>query len=353
MDRGDIPTGGAPDNNPNAQPQIFSTDQTSQDKQSISSKLGTSRSRFNSRANRYAEQQTSFSAAQSIAQNQNTPQFFSDAVMANTPAPVEPPKKSKKPLFIGLGVAAVAIIAVVAVVAFIPSIGQEEGGDGTISQKTKNLYYSFANYILYGEDKTDEFTEEYEYGSKYHYATLDDDKREAYIKTSIEKFDAFKESYEKDNVEDDELSAKIDGYQKNLDLFLYIEKYPIISGSALLSAYVEKGKDETEKALKDYFDKFEESTFEETKVYGRDYLSRASSLISIYDSLNSAGCIDRDQDVIVGKCLYSQGTPNSTRVDQVQDFANYYNDKLAYEMNLAKNIYRDVWKINEALEDEK
>lgn len=120
MERDNTPFGGAQNAGNGSQPQIFSTDQTSQDKQSISSKLGTSRSRFNSRANRYAEQQTNYSAAQSIAQNQNTPQFFSDAVMANTPVPVEPPKKSKAPLFIGLAVALVAVVAVVLVVTLMP-----------------------------------------------------------------------------------------------------------------------------------------------------------------------------------------------------------------------------------------
>lgn len=132
MERDNTPFGGAQNAGNGSQPQIFSTDQTSQDKQSISSKLGTSRSRFNSRANRYAEQQANYSAAQSIAQNQNTPQFFSDAVMASTPAPVEPPKKSKAPLFIGLAVALVAVVAVVLVVTLMPK------GDGD-SQDTTRL----------------------------------------------------------------------------------------------------------------------------------------------------------------------------------------------------------------------
>lgn len=131
MERDNTPFGGAQNAGNGSQPQIFSTDQTSQDKQSISSKLGTSRSRFNSRANRYAEQQANFSAAQSIAQNQNTPQFFSDAVMANTPAPVEPPKKSKAPLFIGLAVALVAVVAVVLVVVLLPK------GDGSLTEEER------------------------------------------------------------------------------------------------------------------------------------------------------------------------------------------------------------------------
>lgn len=128
MERDNTPFGGAQNAGNGSQPQIFSTDQTSQDKQSISSKLGTSRSRFNSRANRYAEQQANYSAAQSIAQNQNTPQFFSDAVMASTPAPVEPPKKSKAPLFIGLAVALVAVVAVVLVVVLLPKGGDIDDG---------------------------------------------------------------------------------------------------------------------------------------------------------------------------------------------------------------------------------
>lgn len=80
--------------------------------------------------NQFAEQQTNYAAAQNIASNPNTPQFFSDAVMADNPHPVEPPKKSKLPLFAGIA-AAVILLVVVIVVVVIPK-GGGEANDPTV-----------------------------------------------------------------------------------------------------------------------------------------------------------------------------------------------------------------------------
>ncbi len=86
---------------------------------SNSSRFFGGRSRFSrhNTASAVSPQQANYAAAQNIAANPNTPQFFSDAVVANTPVPPAPKRKSKKGLFIGIGAAVVvAVVAVVAVV---------------------------------------------------------------------------------------------------------------------------------------------------------------------------------------------------------------------------------------------
>ncbi len=94
---------------------------------SNSSKFFGGKSRFSSRSSG-GSSQTNFAAAQQISSNPNTPEFFSEAVMANTPAPVENEGKSKKGLFIGIGAALVAIIVVVVVVVVVSTGGGGGGG---------------------------------------------------------------------------------------------------------------------------------------------------------------------------------------------------------------------------------
>lgn len=78
---------------------------------SNNSKFFGGRSRYN--ANRFAQRSdvTNFAAAQNIASNPNTPQFFSDAVMESTPVPVEKPRTNKMPIIIGAVVVVLLIIA--------------------------------------------------------------------------------------------------------------------------------------------------------------------------------------------------------------------------------------------------
>ncbi|MBR6134530.1 hypothetical protein IKQ38_03560 [Candidatus Saccharibacteria bacterium] len=96
---------------------------------SNSSKYFGARGRRSSRS-QHPDQQVNFAAAQNIASNPNTPQFFSEAVMADNPYPTETPRKSKTPLFIGIA-AAVVLLVVVIVIAVIPKgDGGGAGGDG-------------------------------------------------------------------------------------------------------------------------------------------------------------------------------------------------------------------------------
>lgn len=91
---------------------------------SNSSKFFGGRSRFSGRSSG-GSSQANFAAAQQISSNPNTPQFFSEAVLANNPAPVENESKPKKGLFIGIG-AALVVVLIVVVIAIVAPKG---GGD--------------------------------------------------------------------------------------------------------------------------------------------------------------------------------------------------------------------------------
>lgn len=118
---------------------------------SNSSRFFGGRSRFSrhNAANAVSSQQANYAAAQNIAANPNTPQFFSDAVVASTPVPPAPKRKSKKGLFIGIG--AVVVVAVVAVVAGVLVFRNNKiaNGDSGSLEDAVNKYLSY----IYGEQE--------------------------------------------------------------------------------------------------------------------------------------------------------------------------------------------------------
>ena len=287
----------------------------------------------------------------------SAPQFFDEAMKANDiviNAEAEKKRLTRKKIIICstiIGIVAVIILIISVVVNLIKL--SSNSSDGAISKQTITLYNSFSNYLLFGEDKTDSVDLEYEYGSMYYYTLLDtDDARDTYIKTAINKFNAFEESYQKDNVDNEELSTKISDYEKNIDLFFYTEKYPIISDGDLMSFYIENGKDETKKKLQEYFGKYSESSFDQTKKFGKDYESRSIGILTVYDTLKTNGCINTDIDVISKKCLNNPNSTYSGSISLASDFSSYYKNKRTDLLNLSKNIYRDVWKIGKAISDE-
>ena len=116
---------------------------------SNSSRFFGGRSRFSRHdaANTVSSQQANYAAAQNIAANPNTPQFFSDAVVASTPVPPAPKRKSKKGLFIGIGaVVVVAVVAVVAGVIVVESDKITNGRSGNLSETVKEYLSD-----IYGE----------------------------------------------------------------------------------------------------------------------------------------------------------------------------------------------------------
>lgn len=101
---------------------------------SNSSKFFGGRSKYSSRSS--SGSQVNFAAAQQIASNPNTPQFFSEAVIANNPAPVETERKPKKGLIFAVVGAVALILVVVLVVALLPKGG---GTGDTPEERLANL----------------------------------------------------------------------------------------------------------------------------------------------------------------------------------------------------------------------
>jgi len=260
--------------------------------------------------------------------------------------PEEKPRKSKKPLAI---VATLLLLAGIGVGVYflIP-----KGGNGTISQKTKDLYNTFANYMLYGEDKKDPIAGEYEYGSRYFYASLTkDEDREGYLKNAFEKYKKFKESYEYDRVDNKKLTEMIRKYETSLDLYYYTEVYPIIDDASLLVYYTDHGKEETEKNVGDFFAAYNKSSFEETRSFGDDYKNNTIGVLVSYEVLKLNNCIDDEVGVVVGRCRVAANTPYSSDMALVENYKKYGREKRSELLSLSREVFRNIWAIRGNLDE--
>ena len=254
------------------------------------------------------------------------------------------PRKSKKWLFVVIVIILLAGIGV-GVYFLIP-----KGGNGTISQKTKDLFYTFANYALYGEDKKEPLEGEYEYGSRYYYGTLmSDSDRESYLKTAKEKYDAFKKSYESDKVENEELTKKIQDYESDLDLYYYMNKYPVVLASVLFDYYAKNGKKATEDSISSYIAGYNESSFELTRAFGSDYKSMTLEALIKYEALVSRGCIILGSSTISHSCQTSSDAAYSGDAKRLSEYYEYVAKKIGATMTQSKKVFRGIWQINKVM----
>lgn len=258
------------------------------------------------------------------------------------------PRKSKKWLFVVIAIILLAGIGV-GVYFLIP-----KGGNGTISQKTKDLYNTFANYMLYGEDKKDPIAGEYEYGSNYYYGTLEgDSEREEHLKAAKEKYDAFKKSYENDKVENEDLTQRIQKYERDLDLYYYTEKLPIIGGGAITRNYILNGKDDTTKKIDDYYSEYNNSTLDSTKDYIKEITVRIKGVLENYDSLKANNCLNTSTYTIKTECRRSNNLAYSGSMNAIDEYEKYMSGKIKEESFLRIYAYRSIFVIGKGLYGEK
>ena len=98
-------------------------------------------------------------AATDLANNPNTPEFFSEAVMANTVVPQ--PRKNRKKLFLIIGIILILVVGILAIIIF--TLNRATNPDNsvipnTLSAETARAFNSFANYYLTGTDSENDPT---------------------------------------------------------------------------------------------------------------------------------------------------------------------------------------------------
>ena len=188
--------------------------------------------------------------------NNNTtdvPQFFNDAIIANTP--VEQPKSSKKGLFIGLGIGVVVIILVTVLAIFLPKMGNKlvttQNGK-QLNANSKTLFYQYANKLLYNTDSTNALSENFDSNKKYYYmdkVVIDSDYDDSaaydtqYLNGLSELYDKFYKKFNEDNKDIDNTLAKntMTDYSELLEFFRSDPRSVVYSNEVILDSYLSGG----------------------------------------------------------------------------------------------------------------
>ena len=223
------------------------------------------------------------------------PQFFNDAIISNTP--VKAPRNSKKGILIGVGIAA-AIVGIIAAVILLPNIGTS-GGDGSIAGRikdsTKQLFYSYGNYLLFGIDSNAKIdtnnlsTTEYSYLYKINTAAgiYDQD----YANTLSEKFAAFADKAKNDyNNEESQIIDIINEYTEVLDFIKSNPTREELSLDALYKEFLTNGKVGAEQRANNQlaFYNVDNDTF---RPFYEAKQNSYTSFIKYLDILKTNGCI--------------------------------------------------------------
>ena len=163
-------------------------------------------------------------------------------------------KKSKKGLVIGIVL--VLLLLIGGAVAAVMMMGGGNGifGGGEVSEKTKNEFNRFANYVLYGEINDGVITGDYSPIVDYYFEThqnTEEQQSELFEQTTT-LLDQFEEQYKNGNNE--ELNQKV---KKEGELLTFIKEVytkKAMNSSIIAEKYAENGKAATLDFVDSYYD---------------------------------------------------------------------------------------------------
>ena len=285
-----------------------------------------------------------YAAAASIAGDPNTPEFFSDAMMANTQAPK--PRRGHGKVII-IAIALIILLAGGGIAAWLllspgsPIAKKDEPDDVHV------LFNKYANYLLYGrEDDSKDLTAEYEHLNYYYYFDKSHTDRKDYLEKCVQKFKAFREAYIA-QVTDGQPTTILDSYYDKLDLVNYLESHKLLSMYALIEKH-----DNNKTTIKDVINSEYANPGETSTQFTNDFIKEYRSLllksIGVLDMLRSKSCIGENYG-IASKCLKSNDPSITNLLNRFQNLigahfsiSNKYHDYL-------NGIYGGIWPIKEVV----
>ncbi len=303
---------------------------------------------FNSR-NRFQTQNTQ--------PNSNVPQFFNDAIIANTP--VEQPKSSKKGLFIGIGIGAVALIGIMLLI--ISLVGK--GGlvpNGNINQdginvSSKTDFYRYANTILFGNDSTDKLQGNYEADKNYDisnhiYNSKDFDTE--YANKVFALFDAFYDKFKNDNPNISTGSAYnyINDYKNLVDFIRTNPSGEKFDDDYIALQFVKRGESETENEIKSILKAYDDDNNTYKKTFYEQKNTELTSMLEYLKQAKAKGCINGSD--ISQSCAEKYFYKNNQGEDLREIIRESRADSYEYLNDRYAQIIYDCWEITMALEGE-
>lgn len=275
---------------------------------------------------------------QPAPQSPQAPQFFNDAMIANTP--VEQPRQSKKGLIIAVGIGILVLVLVGAFAFFflnkakVDAEKQVVDGRNTksLSGKVRKKFNVYANYILSGEEKEDEIPESKPLTSKIQsiYSSSDSTEVSLYTSKASELFDDFINSFK----EEIKLTEVVKTYKKDFDATIYTLTTSPLSYDEIYDRYIQGGTSSAE----NYVDSILGDNIDSHLIKSRQK-EHASIYIQELDLFNRASCIVNKE--VVDSCV--NAIVNAEKIELDKEFGDSYKTlQTAIEVS-RRNVVDNIW----------
>ena len=271
--------------------------------------------------------------------NSNVPQFFNDAIVANTP--IERPRQSKKGLLIGVAIGAILLIGIVVGVTLFINKSTQENNPASLGKNTKKLsqnvinkFNKYANFIISGNANENDIPASRPFDCKISeiYASSTDVKKN-YIETANNLFNEFTNEFKKEI----ELTAIVKSYQDNLNATVYsLTTEPLSIVGNVYDKYIQSGKSAAEQYVNSYLgsdlDKNIVKSREKTYYY---------ALVEELELFKNNSCIKNGE--VITSCTDKIASSGKQKIiDKVQ--VSYDEIQMAIEATRAA-VINDIWDV--------
>ena len=262
------------------------------------------------------------------------PQFSSDSgdIIINSA-----PKSTKK---IAPGIIALIVIVIILLFAGIAFliINRNNGGSGSAAPSAiKEAFNSYANYVLYGKDSTEDIEDitNSDVVITPYFESLNDDEKAQYITTATEKYNNFINLY---YAEDRNLDDLVDTNPLD-DYFQSFPRIKILSEQDVLDLYNQYGKSEATQKIKDNYNIANVSN--NIAVYIDDSEELSNAYLDIIANIDAAGCIK--EGAVIDGC-YKQTEADVAELQVFFDITNIKNNVFLEAINSLSNLYGELYQ---------
>ena len=279
-----------------------------------------------SRRYRAPSDEEQYNAATSLSSNPNTPEFFSDAVMANTVAPQ--PKRSRKGLIIGLIVVAILIIGAICAIVGTRSGIIGSAGEDDLSGNLKEEYRRFINLLVANNESSEklDYNEIHKKQDKYFAQLIIDRTKESYSVDRSEYIEKLNNQFNKvEKLYVHEYGEDSDIYNIKQYYYYFIKIDRIYEGE-LIAKYNELGKDLTFDYINETYST--ESNDKNLKIYNDNYRKIIQAELDAIEYGSTHGCIHN-------------GVSNNACIKKMPGYSKLLTESNKYAQEAA-NSYRNL-----------
>lgn len=263
--------------------------------------------------------------------------------------------EKKKPKLSTIIIVALAVLfaVVILVLAITRTIG---GGGGGNIKNTREAFNRYANYYLYGEDKTDDVMAEYSKSSESFFEEYiyGEDTAPDYMKNIQDFFGSFYDLYNNDmnNLgEMDENNSKeyVDEYFQELKLVTEYYSGKNLTISDVLGFYLSGDRQGAAKSIEDYYTTYKEIG----RIHDVDFYDLVTKValdeLTLVGEYKSAGCIA--DETIDYECVVNNNIreKNSNLVNTINE-SRWNTQRFLY--TLESDLYGGVFYMNTMLNEE-